>query len=61
MNTTTQPDPNEGHGGSYELDPATGQRRLLHRTEAGQPTQEQPAQPEPTAAPAGEPNTDNQE
>ena len=26
-------DPHAGQGGSYELDPATGTRRLVHRTE----------------------------
>lgn len=25
-------DPHAGQGGSYELDPATGQRTLIHRT-----------------------------
>lgn len=44
---TPPADPHAGQGGRYELDPATGQRRLVHRT---QTTQAQPAGAEPAAA-----------
>lgn len=37
-------DPHTGRGGSYELDPATGQRRLVHRTETPAALAEAPAQ-----------------
>ena len=40
----TQPDPNAGLGGSYILDPKTGQRTLVERTQEGAP-QPAPAQP----------------
>lgn len=43
----TQPDPCAGHGGSYILDPKTGQRRLVERTQEAAP----PAA-ETTTAPA---------
>lgn len=41
----TQPDPHAGHGGSYILDPETGERRLVERTDyAGAvPADTQPA------------------
>jgi len=39
-------DPHAGQGGSYELDPATGQRRLVQRTEV-----------QPPATPATTPET----
>ena len=31
-----------GQGGSYELDPKTGKRKLLERTEPAQPSEPQP-------------------
>lgn len=41
----TQPDPYAGHGGSYILDPKTGERRLVERTQEAAP----PADAQPTA------------
>lgn len=42
----TTPDQHAGHGGSYILDPKTGQRRLVERTqEAAPPATEQPTAP----------------
>ena len=31
-----------GHGGSYELDPKTGKRKLIERTEPAQPSDLKP-------------------
>lgn len=33
MSTEPKPDPNAGHGGSYVLDPKTGERTLVERTQ----------------------------
>lgn len=50
--TTDTTDPHAGQGGSYMLDPATGQRVLVERTaEAG----EQPAPTTTTETPAAAP------
>lgn len=34
-----------GHGGAYVMDPKTGKRRLLERTDAPQPQKQQPEAP----------------
>lgn len=51
-----QPDAYTGQGGSYVLDPATGQRQLVHRTAA---SADSPADAQDTVTPpAGTPATD---
>lgn len=39
-----------GQGGSYVMDPKTGKRRLVERTDGPQPPQQQPEPPKPPAA-----------
>ena len=48
-----------GQGGSYELDPKTGKRKLIERTEPANPSEPQPevtsnAAPEPQTPDPGE-------
>lgn len=54
-NRTEAPDPYAGQGGQYEIDPATGARRLVARTEPpAPPAPVQTSGTPPAAAPDAE-------
>lgn len=40
-------EPTRGIGGAYEIDPKTGERRLVERTEPQAPEAQAPAEPAP--------------